>query len=46
MNAVLILLPLALMLGALFAGFFLAAAKQGQFEDLDDPPVRLLHDED
>lgn len=46
MNAILILLPLALMLGALFATFFLAAARQGQFDDLEDPPLRVLHDDD
>lgn len=46
MNAVLFLLPLALILGGLFASLFVAAARQGQFDDLDDPPVRLLHDDD
>jgi cbb3-type cytochrome oxidase maturation protein len=44
MQAVLFLLPVALVLGGIFAGFFLYAARQGQFDDLDDPPERMLHD--
>jgi len=44
MNAVLILLPIALILGAVFAVFFVYAVKSGQFDDLDDPPERILHD--
>jgi cbb3-type cytochrome oxidase maturation protein len=43
-NAVFLLLPLAVLLGGLFAGLFLLAARQGQFDDLDDPPERILHD--
>ena len=44
MNAIFFLLPAAVLLGALFAFLFLKAAKDGQFEDLDDPPERILHD--
>ena len=44
MNAVFFLLPVALILGGLFAGLFLKAVKAGQFEDLDDPPQRMLRD--
>ena len=44
MRAVLFLLPVALVLGGVFAGLFLYAARQGQFEDLDDPPERILRD--
>ncbi len=44
MNAVFLLLPIAVALGGLFAGLFLVAARQGQFDDLDDPPERILHD--
>jgi cbb3-type cytochrome oxidase maturation protein len=44
MNAVVFLLPLAILLGALFAVLFIWAAKRGQFDDLDDPPERILHD--
>lgn len=44
MNAVVWLLPLAIVLGAVFAGLFIWAARRGQFDDLDDPPERILHD--
>jgi len=46
MNAVLFLLPIALALGGLFAVLFLRAVGQGQFDDLDDPPIRMLQDDD
>lgn len=45
MQAVIFLLPLAVALGAIFAGLFLIAVRSGQFEDLDDPPERILHDD-
>lgn len=45
MDVVLILLPIAVLLGAVFAVLFVAAARSGQFDDLDDPPERMLHDE-
>jgi cbb3-type cytochrome oxidase maturation protein len=44
MNAILFLLPVALLLGAIFAGLFLYAVRKGQFDDLDDPPKRMLKD--
>ncbi|HEY0674412.1 MAG TPA: cbb3-type cytochrome oxidase assembly protein CcoS [Longimicrobiales bacterium] len=44
MNAIFLLLPLALLLGACFAALFIWAARHGQFDDLDDPPERILHD--
>jgi cbb3-type cytochrome oxidase maturation protein len=43
-RAVLILLPVALVLGGVFAGLFIYAVRSGQFDDLDDPPERMLHD--
>lgn len=46
MNAILFLLPIALLLGGVFAVLFLLAARAGQFDDLDDPPVRILHDDE
>ncbi|MFT4974262.1 MAG: cbb3-type cytochrome oxidase maturation protein [Myxococcota bacterium] len=42
MNAIFFLLPAALLLGATFALLFLRAARDGQFDDLDDPPRRIL----
>lgn len=44
MDALLFLLPLALILGGIFAVLFLVAASHGQFDDLDDPPQRMLKD--
>lgn len=46
MNAVAFLLPAAVLLGVVFVALFLAAARQGQFDDLDDPPQRILKDDD
>lgn len=45
MDAMIFLVPLAIALGAVFAGLFLLAARRGQFDDLDDPPERILHDD-
>jgi cbb3-type cytochrome oxidase maturation protein len=45
MDILLILVPLAVGLGAVFAWLFVRAARSGQFEDLDDPPERILHDD-
>ncbi|MCB9758499.1 MAG: cbb3-type cytochrome oxidase assembly protein CcoS [Alphaproteobacteria bacterium] len=45
MNAILFLLPVALGLGGTFLFLFLRAARQGQFDDLDDPAERILHDD-
>jgi cbb3-type cytochrome oxidase maturation protein len=44
MDAILFLLPLAVILGAIFAIMFVVAAARGQFDDLDDPPERILRD--
>ena len=45
MTAVYFLVPLAVALGATFAGLFLYAASKGQFDDLDDAPWRVLEDD-
>ena len=44
MNAIVFLLPIALVLGAIFAFLFLKAVRAGPFDDLDDPPTRMLKD--
>ena len=41
---VLILLVVALGLGGVFTGLLVYAARKGQFDDLDDPPERMLRD--
>lgn len=45
MEGMILLLPLAIALGGLFAALFLRAVAQGQFDDLDDPAERILHDD-
>ena len=46
MNALIWLVPVAIGLGAIFVFLFLSAVKSGQFDDLDDPPQRILRDDD
>lgn len=45
MDIVLFLIPVALGLGAVFVWLFVSAARNGQFEDLDDPATRILQDD-
>lgn len=42
MNILYLLIPLAIGLGASFVYFFIWATKDGQFDDLDTPSMRLL----
>ena len=44
-DALVFLLPAALALGGLFLWLFLRAVRGGQFDDLDDPPRRILEDD-
>jgi len=46
MEAIFVLLPLALIIAAIAVGFFIWAARTGQFDDLDTPAVRILFDDD
>jgi cbb3-type cytochrome oxidase maturation protein len=46
MNALLILIPVALALGLLGLAAFLWSLRSGQFEDLDGAAVRILFDDD
>jgi len=45
MNMLYIVLPLALCIGAAFVWAFVAAARKGQFDDLDTPAMRALFDD-
>jgi cbb3-type cytochrome oxidase maturation protein len=45
MEAMIFLLPIVLGLGLVFAWLFILAARDGQFDDLDDPPRRMLQDD-
>jgi cbb3-type cytochrome oxidase maturation protein len=44
-NALIFLIPVAVGLAAVFLVLFLKAVKDGQFDDLDDPPKRILKDD-
>ncbi len=46
MNILLLLIPAALILGAIGLGAFLWALRSGQFEDLDGAANRILYDEE
>jgi cbb3-type cytochrome oxidase maturation protein len=46
MTVLLILIPVALLLGSIGLATFLWALRTGQFEDLDGAAVRILEDED
>lgn len=45
MIAITFLLPIAVGLAFVFLLLFLGAARDGQFDDLDDPAERILHDD-
>ena len=44
MNILLLLVPLSLMLLVCIVGAFAWAVRNGQFEDLDTPPLEVLTD--
>ncbi|MGE5359121.1 MAG: cbb3-type cytochrome oxidase assembly protein CcoS [Bacteroidales bacterium] len=46
METLFVLLPLALLIAAIAVGFFIWAARTGQFDDLETPAVRILWDDD
>lgn len=46
MNIIYFMLPLALVLGALFVGLFIWATNNGQYDDLETPATRMLVDDD
>ena len=46
MNVLYLLLPLALLLAGSAVAVFVWAVKNGQFDDLETPAVRILHDDD
>ena len=45
MNSLFFLIPIAVALAAVFLVLFLKAVKDGQFDDLEDPPRRILKDD-
>ena len=46
MGIILVLLPLSILLALIFLGAYLWGVKGGQFDDLDTPPMRVVHDEE
>ncbi len=46
MEAIRILIPLALGLGVFFVGLFIWSTKSGQYDDLDTPSKRILLDDE
>ena len=46
MSVIYLLLPLALLVSTIAVAAFLWATGRGQFDDLQTPAVRMLHDED
>ena len=46
MSVMFVLLPVALLFAAVAVGVFVWAARAGQFDDLETPSVRILHEDD
>lgn len=46
MNGLLLLIPVALFLGALGLGAFIWSLRSGQYDDLDGAALRILEDDD
>ena len=46
MSVLYVVLPLALIIVGTAVGAFVWSARSGQFDDLDTPPVRVLHDDE
>lgn len=45
MIAITFLIPIAVGIALVFLILFLGAVRTGQFDDLDDPAERILHDD-
>lgn len=46
MSVIYVLVPVASLLAAAAVWAFIRAARSGQFDDLDTPAVRMLHDDE
>ncbi len=46
MTVLYVVVPLALLLAGGAVAAFIWAVRRGQFDDLDTPPVRMLHDDE
>lgn len=45
MSVIYILLPVALLFAAIAVWVFIRAVRAGQYDDLDTPAIRMLHDD-
>lgn len=45
MNILVLMIPMALILGVGFVGAFFWASSRGQFDDLETPAHRILHED-
>ena len=46
MSVIYVLLPVAVLLAIAAVAAFVWAVRRGQFDDLDTPAVRMLHDDE
>lgn len=46
MSVLFIVVPLAILLAAIAVGAFVWSVKRGQYDDVDTPAVRMLHDDE
>jgi cbb3-type cytochrome oxidase maturation protein len=46
MEALYLLIPLSVLIVAIAVWVFFGASDSGQFDDLDGPALRILHDDD
>lgn len=46
MSVLMLMIPLAFLMAGGFVWAFVRAAKRGEFDDLDAPPMRAVFDED
>jgi cbb3-type cytochrome oxidase maturation protein len=46
MSVIYIVLPLAIVLAIVALGAFIWAVRRGQYDDMDTPSVRMLHDDE
>ena len=46
MEALYLLVPLSVVIVAIAVWFFFGASDSGQFDDLDGPAMRIVHDDD
>ena len=46
MSVIFVVLPLAFIMAGVFLVMFIRAVRRGEFDDLDTPAYRILHDDE